>query len=509
MIPWHLKEDRPVLMNFAQRWRRPGADARLRAVYESHAVIEFALDGTILDANRNFLDAMGYTLEEVRGRHHAMFLEEGAAEQEGYRRFWKALAAGRHQTSEFRRLAKGRREVWIQASYCPVLGRGGRPDRVVKFATDITGRKLEAADDAGQIAAINRSQAVIEFQLDGIVLAANALFLDAMGYALAEVRGQHHRMFVDPAEAASPDYERFWAALRRGEFQAAEYRRLGKGGREVWIEATYNPVLDPSGRPWKVVKYATDVTAKVRERVRRAEIGQGVEAELRCFSAAAAATTERAAGAARASREATANVQAVAAGTEELALSVAEITRQVVQASRATAAAKQEASQAGAIVQDLVGAAGRIGDIIKLITDIAGQTNLLALNATIEASRAGEAGRGFAVVAGEVKGLAGQTARATEEIARQIGGVRDAVGKVVNAIGSIAQAIASLDGIAAAIAAAAEQQSAVTEGVSANMRTVAETVDGVRAGLEDVAGAVAEAEARTRQIGAASKALAA
>lgn len=497
------------MIRLAGRWLRSGAQGRLQAVCHSHAVIEFALDGTILDANPAFLEAMDYRLEEIRGRHHAIFLDPGAAEREEYRQFWKALAAGQHQTSEFRRLAKGGREVWIQASYCPVLGRGGAPERVVKFATDITARKLLAADHAGQIAAINRSQAVIEFRPDGVVLTANDLFLGAMGYRLEEVQGQHHRIFVDPAEAARPDYAAFWEALRRGEFQAGEYRRLGKGGREVWIEATYNPILDPAGRPWKIVKYATDVTAKARDRLRRAEIGQTVDTALTQFSAAVARTNAQASGAAAASREVSTNVQAVAAGAEELAVSVAEITRQVVETSRATTAAKEEVQRANGMVQDLVGAAGRIGDIIKLITDIAGQTNLLALNATIEASRAGDAGRGFAVVAGEVKGLAGQTAKATDEIARQIGGVRSAVVNVVSAIGSISDAIASLDGIAAAIASAVEEQSVVTQDVSANMQAVAATVDGVRAGLEEVADAVADAEAQTKRIGEASKALAA
>ncbi|HEY4251488.1 MAG TPA: PAS domain-containing protein [Roseomonas sp.] len=493
--------------NPLRAWFRSGADARLQAIDASHAVIEFALDGTILHANPNFLSVMDYALEEIRGRHHAIFVDPIEAEGDAYRRFWQALATGSHQTSEFRRLAKHRREVWIQASYCPVLDRAGRPVRVVKFATDITGRKLLAADHAGQIAAINRSQAVIEFRPDGTVLTANTQFLDALGYMLREVQDQHHRMFVAPAEAAQPEYERFWASLRRGEFQAAEYRRIGKGGREVWIEATYNPILDPSGRPWKIVKYATDVTAKVKDRMRRAETGRSVDGAIGRFSTAVSTTSSRAAASAAASREAAANVQAVAAGAEELAASVAEITRQILGASRATSAAKDEVQRAGTTVNDLVGAAERIGDIIKLITDIAGQTNLLALNATIEASRAGEAGRGFAVVAGEVKALAGQTARATDDIAQQIGGIRRAVENVVAAIGFIARTIDSIDGIAGSIASAVEQQSMVTRDVSASMQAVAAAVDGVRIGLEDVAGAVSDAEAQTRHISDATKAL--
>jgi methyl-accepting chemotaxis protein len=169
-----------------------------------------------------------------------------------------------HQTAEFRRLGKGGREVWIQASDCPVIGRSGRAIRVVKFATDITERKMLAADHAGQVVAIGRSQAVIEFEMDGTVISANENFLAALGYSLDEVRGRHHRMFVDPAEAASPDYAAFWVTLAAGKPQVAEFRRLGKGGREVWIQASYNPVLDPAGKPRKVVKYATDITGWFR-----------------------------------------------------------------------------------------------------------------------------------------------------------------------------------------------------------------------------------------------------
>jgi len=486
-----------------------GARAFLDAVYASHAVIEFELDGTILTANPAFLALTGYTLDEVRGRHHSLFLEAGARETEAYRRFWDDLRAGKHHAAEFRRLGKGDRELWLQASYFPVLGRGGTPMRVVKFATDITERRLRAADHAGQVAAINRSQAVISFALDGTVLDANDNFLSALGYARDEIIGRHHRIFVDPAEIATPAYAAFWAALGRGEYQAAEYRRIGKGGREVWIQATYNPILDAAGRPFKVVKYATDITAQVRARMERAELGRSVDAELTLVAGAVTQTTAAARGAVDASRESLTNVQAVAAAAEELAASVSEITRQVGEATRATAGAREETERATGLVTELVEVAGQIQHVVGLISTIAGQTNLLALNATIEAARAGEAGKGFAVVASEVKGLANQTAKATEDITSQVARVQSAVQNAVRAISSISNAVGALDGITTAIAAAVEEQSAVTRDVSFNMQTAAEAVDRVGHSLEEIATAAASAETKTAAVAAISRQLAA
>jgi len=239
---------------------------QIAAIHRSQAVIEFALDGTILSANDNFLAVMGYAREEVVGRHHSMFMPPEEREDEVYRHFWERLRAGRFEAAEYRRIGKDGREVWIQANYNPILDARGHPAKVVKFATDITARKRADAELAGKITAIGRSQAVIEFALDGTVLTANDLFLSVMGYRLEEIQGRHHSLFVDPEEAESDDYRAFWERLRRGEFQVAEYRRRGKDGRVVWIQATYTPVMDPAGRPAKVVKFATDITQQIRQR---------------------------------------------------------------------------------------------------------------------------------------------------------------------------------------------------------------------------------------------------
>ncbi|WP_269532874.1 PAS domain S-box protein [Chitinimonas sp. BJYL2] len=237
----------------------------VRALNSAQAVIQFKTDGTIETANPIFLGLMGYTLDEIRGKHHRIFVEPAEAGSAGYRDFWAKLAQGKAQTACFKRFTKSGKEVWIQASYVPIL-RGNQVTSVIKFATEVTAQVLQNADYSSQIAAISRSQAIIEFDTDGIILNANENFLHLTGYRLDEIKGQHHRMFVAPDEAASQDYSNFWHRLRQGEYQSAEYKRFGKDGRPVWIQATYNPIKTPDGRIIKVVKYATDITEDIRRR---------------------------------------------------------------------------------------------------------------------------------------------------------------------------------------------------------------------------------------------------
>ncbi|XBM00587.1 PAS domain S-box protein [Chitinibacter sp. FCG-7] len=237
----------------------------VKAINSAQAVIQFRADGVIEDANPIFLQLMNYTLSEIKGQHHRIFVDPAEASQSDYQAFWNRLRAGTAQTAQFKRLAKGGKEVWIQASYVPVVSQG-KVCRIIKFATDVTAQVMAQADMQGQIEAISRAQAVIEFDLDGRILTANDNFLRLMDYRLAEVQGQQHRMFVAASEASSTQYAAFWEALRRGEYQTAEFRRLAKGGREVWIHATYNPICTPDGRVIKVIKYASDITEEVAQR---------------------------------------------------------------------------------------------------------------------------------------------------------------------------------------------------------------------------------------------------
>lgn len=235
-------------------------EGQIAAIDKSQCIVTFAPDGTILDANRNFLEAVGYTMEELEGRHHRMFVDPAYAHSLDYEIFWSDLAAGRHRSGEFRRIGRDKRDIWLQAIYSPVLDQDGRPFKIVKYATVVTREKLRQADHQGQIAAIHQSQSVVAFNVDGTILDANDNFLDLVGYRLSQVIGRHHSMFVSAEERGSESYGKFWQSLAAGQYQAGEFKRLGRDGREIWLQASYNPILDMNGRTFKVVKNAVDVT---------------------------------------------------------------------------------------------------------------------------------------------------------------------------------------------------------------------------------------------------------
>jgi methyl-accepting chemotaxis protein len=246
------------------------APGDLLAIYHAldrvQAIIEFNLDGTVVSANENFLSILGYESDEVVGKHHRIFCDPSYAESQAYAEFWQKLGRGEYHADEFKRITKNGSEVWLQASYNPVFDKDGEPVRVVKFATDVTATKLQTAEYEGKIEAINRAQAVIEFDLEGRVITANENFLRIFGYALDEVVGKHHRIFCDPGYAETPEYTQFWQKLGRGEYEADEFKRITKDGAEVWLQATYNPIFDMEGRPLKIVKFASDITVEVQRR---------------------------------------------------------------------------------------------------------------------------------------------------------------------------------------------------------------------------------------------------
>jgi len=424
--------------------------AQVAAAGRSQAVIEFNLDGTIITANDNFLKGLGYTLPEIQGKHHSMFVEASERDSAAYREFWAALNRGEYQAREYKRIGKGGREVWIQASYNPVFDDKGKPFKVVKFATDVTVQKLKNADLAGQIAAIGKSQAVIEFNLDGTIIGANDNFLHALGYSLSEIKGRHHSVFVDPAERDGANYREFWAKLNRGEYQAGEFKRIGKGGREVYIQASYNPILDLSGKPFKVVKYASDITRQVLVRMGNERV-RGM-------------------------------METVAAGAEELNASVREISEAMVKSRETALGAVERVASADSQAKRLSDAAQAMSGIAQMIGDITGQINLLALNATIESARAGEAGRGFAVVASEVKNLANQAKQATDRIGTEIGSLNGISGDVVAALNEIKKAIQDVSEYVTTTAAAVEEQSTVTGEMSSNMQRAAAEATAIAAG---------------------------
>lgn len=445
----------------AEKQRNAEYESQISAIHKSNAVIAFTPDGAILDANANFLAATGYSLEEIKGKHHRMFVAEKDATSPQYREFWQKLAAGEYMTGTYKRFGKNGKGIYIQATYNPVFNAAGdKVVKVIKFATDITEETLRNIDYQGQIKAINRSQAVISFTPDGTILDANANFLGAVGYTLQEIQGQHHRMFVSRDYANSAEYREFWEKLAAGHFHAGEYNRTGKGGKDIWIHASYNPVIDHDGNVVKVIKYASDITAGMNARVR----------------------------AGRLTGEMADTVNTVAAAAEEMTASIAEISRNMSQSKNAVEDIVGKTKHTDALMRKLQDTSKSMEDVIELIRSIAEQVNLLALNATIEAARAGDAGKGFAVVAAEVKNLATQTGQATDDIASQIKALQDAASQAAQSASSITDATDYVNESVSGIASALEEQSAVTGDISLNMQKTSEGIGALNDCVRDIAG---------------------
>lgn len=532
----------------AEKVKTADLEGQIDAIGKSQAVIEFDLSGNIRDANENFLNAIGYSLNEIQGQHHRMFVVPAEAKSPEYKQFWEKLARGEFASGQFKRIGKGGREVWLQANYNPIFDPNGKPFKVVKYASDITEEKLRNADYEGQLAAIGKAQAVIEFELDGTIRTANENFLNAVGYTLGEVQGKHHRIFVDPEFANTPEYSKFWQKLGRGEYDSGQYKRIGKNGNTVWLQANYNPIFDPDGNPFKVVKYASDITAQKDAEIELQKVmdetteimnylsegnlthlmqGQYsekyttlknaingsinnlykmVEEILEAVDNISSASSEIAQGNSDLSQrteEQASSLEETASSMEELTSTVKQNADNSMHADKLSSGAREKAEKGGSVVGEAIKAMSeinksskQIADIIGVIDEIAFQTNLLALNAAVEAARAGEQGRGFAVVAAEVRNLAQRSASAAKEIKALIKDSVDKVeqgSKLVNESGTtleeIVNEVKKVSDIIADISAASLEQASGIEQVNKAVMSMDEVTQQNAALVEEAAAA--------------------
>ncbi len=449
--------------------------AVIDAINSMQAVIWFEPDGTIIEANENFCKTMGYRLNEIVGQHHSMFVDAEYARSEEYRALWQTLKRGERCKGEFLRMGKDGNEVYLDAMYQPACDENGAVTKVVKIARDITDRAQMRAELQSRIDAISNSQAITEFDLDGKILSANGNFLRITGYTEGELVGRNHRLLLDEAVANSRNGSELWDKLRRGEHETGEFTRVGKDKKRLWLQATYNPILDRHGNVVKVIQFATDVT---KQKLQNLKLIEGVTEISASIAAEVGTITETAGELAKRSENQAATVEETSAAMEEISATVKSNVANAQKATEQARTARDQAQKGGNVVDNAIAAMEKIQDgskqirkFIEVIDSIAFQTNLLALNAGVEAARAGDAGRGFAVVASEVRALAQRASESAKDInalidtnAREVSEGATLVNETGSVLQEIMEGVSSVtDGIENIFSASQEQSNGLAE----------------------------------------------